>query len=339
MTLCEITNLYGIIIIGDMMNANCLLFYGNDSYLLKQKLNELFQENEILSEDIENYDYEEDGLEVVITSAMTLPFFANKKAVVLRNCVFLTEKKKISETDYNTLEKYVELKNPTTIFVMVAPYEKLDQRKKITKFLTKNIETKSFVTNLKSDSVYDYIRQVVSANHQTIESLALTQFVNRIGNNPLLIENELQKLITYAIGSERITSDMVYQVVTRDIDDNIYQLVNAYLDNNLQKTIDIYHDLKSIKIDPIWILGVIVSKFQEILYTKELIKMRYSQEDISKYFRASKGRTYYIMQNARNVDEDRLYKILEETEKLDYRIKSGQIDKFLGLELFLLKNA
>ncbi len=332
-------SIYGIIFLGDMMNANCILFYGNDSYLLKQSLNKLFQENEINIEDIENYDYEEDGIEVATTSAMTLPFFADKKAVILRNCVFLTEKKKISDLDFQRLESYINVKNPTTLFVLIAPYEKLDQRKKVTKYLTKNIETKAFITNLKSDSIYDYIRQVVSANHQTMDPIALTQFVSRIGNNPLLIENELQKLITYSMNQPRITSDMVYQVVTRNIDDNIYDLVNAYLEKNTQKTMDVYQDLKSIKIDPIWILGVIVNKFQEILYTKELIKMKYTQEDIAKYFNASRGRAYYIMQNARKLDEGHLMTLLEEMEQLDYEIKSGQIDKALGIELFLLKNA
>jgi len=42
------------------------------------------------------------------------------------------------------------------------------------------------------------------------------------------------------------------------------------------------------------------------------------------------------VQNAKAVDDDLLVKLLEETEELDFKIKSGQIEKDLGIELFLL---
>ena len=321
-----------------MMNANCILYYGNDSYLIKKTLDELFQNHEINDEDIETYDYEEDGIEVAVTSAMTMPFLADKKAVVLRNCIFLTDKKAATSDNAAILKRYCSFINPTTIFVLLAPYEKLDQRKKIVKFLTKNIDSKVCSQNKKSDSIYDYVKEEVKNNNLIIEPLALTQFVNRIGNDSQMLENELNKLITYSLDKEVITSDMVYAIVTKDIDDNIFELVNAFLANDIERTMGIYFDLKSIKIDPIWILTVIVNKFQEILYTKELIKMKYKNDDISKYFRASRGRTYYIMQNARNVDDGKLMNLLQDAEELDYKIKSGQIDKALGMELFLLKS-
>lgn len=318
------------------MNVNCVLYYGSDTYLIKKNLNDLFQSSQINDEDIETYDYEEDGIEVALNSAMTLPFLADKKGVILRNCTFLTDKKSASPVEVESLQRYCSFVNPTTIFVLMAPYDKLDLRKKIVKYLTKNIETKSYIPNKKSDSIYDYIKTEVSKNNLKIDPLALTQFVNRIGNDAVMLENELNKLITYSIGKEVITSDMVYDIVTKDIDDNIFELVNAYLENNIERTMEIYFDLRSIKIDPIWILGVIVNKFQEILYTKELIKMKYKNEDIGKYFNASRGRTYYIMQNARNIDDNALIDHLRRAEELDFKIKSGLIDKSLGVELFLL---
>jgi DNA polymerase III delta subunit len=67
---------------------------------------------------------------------------------------------------------------------------------------------------------------------------------------------------------------------------------------------EIYYDLKSIKIDPIWMLTVITSKFQEILYTKELIKQKYKNADIMKYFNASKGRVYYMMQKKKYIPSE-----------------------------------
>ena len=318
------------------MNSNCLLFYGEDSYLIKKNLDIIFKTNEINEQDIEVYDYEEDGIEVALISAMTVPFLADKKGVVLRSCSFLSDKKTATKEEIESLKRYLGFNNPASLFILIAPYVKLDTRKNIVKYLNKNIEVKSYQIALKSNAIYDLIKEEVNKNNLTIDPLALTQFVNRIGDNTTMLENELKKLITYSLNKKAITSDMVYDVVTKDIDDNIFELVNAVVEKNINKCIEIYRDLKSIKVDPIWMLGTIGNKFQEILYTKELIKQKYKKDDIMKYFRASSGRVYYMMLNAKNVDDERMMKILTDLEELDYKIKSGQIDKFLGIELFLL---
>ena len=322
-----------------MMNTTCVLLYGDDSYLIKKNLDMLFKTSEILDQDVELYDFEEDGIEAAITSAMTLPFLSDRKAVVLRNCSFLSDRTQASKEQIETLRRYCEIINPSTLFVLTAPYDKLDSRKNIVKYLLKHIDSREFTLQQKSASIYEYIREDVARNGLTIDSLALTQFVNRIGNDSTLLENELNKLITYALSKENITSDMVYDIVTKDIDDNIFELVNAVIEKDMNKAMEIYRDLNQIKTDPIWMLSAISNKFQEILYTKELIKQKFRKEDIMKYFRASSGRVYYMMQNARNVDDDWLMKILEDIEELDYKIKSGQIDKSLGIELFILNLA
>ncbi|HPJ23710.1 MAG TPA: DNA polymerase III subunit delta [Bacillota bacterium] len=319
------------------MNPNCILIHGNDNYAIKKNIEEILGISEILEEDTEYYDYEEEGLEGALQSAMTLPFLSEKKAVILKNCSFLTEQGSISSEASEALKNYCSFVNPTTIFMMTSNNEKLDLRKNLVKHLTKNIETRTCNSKANTDSIYKYIQTEVERNGLTIDYLALTQFVNRIGNDSDILENELAKLITYALDKKRITSDMVYDIVSRDLESNIYELVNAYLAKDLSKAMEIYNDLKSLKIDPIWMLSAITNKFQEILYTKELLKMKYKNEDIMKYFNASKGRVYYMVQNARNVEDDQLMKLLSRSENLDYQIKSGQIEKDLGIELFLLE--
>ncbi len=323
-------------IFGDEMNPNCILLYGDDLYAVKKEIDSILQNSGIQSEDIENYDYEEDGLTAAIQSAMTLPFLAEKKAVILRNCTFLTDAKAASSEEGDSLKQYCDINNPTTIFILTVNNEKLDLRKNLVKLLTKSIETKQFASKSNIDQLYKYVRSEIEKNHLSIDPLALTQFINRIGNDSDMLENELAKLITYSLDKKHITSDMVYAIVTKDIESNIFELVNALLEKDIDKTMEIYFDLKAIKIDPIWMLGVITNKFQEILYTKELLKLKYRQEDIMKYFNASKGRVYYMMQNAKNIDTELLVKMLAKTEELDYQIKSGQIDKTLGIELFLM---
>ncbi len=192
-----------------MMNPNCILLYGDDLYALKKYQDSIMQLSEIKEEDIELYDYEEDGLENALSSAMTLPFLAEKKAVVLRNCTFLTDKKTLTSEETESLKQYTSFLNPTTVFFMLVPEAKLDLRKNIVKYLTKSVETKAFTQKNNIDALYQYIRDEVDKNGLSIDSLAMTQFVNRIGNDSEMLEQELAKLITFALDKKNITTDMI----------------------------------------------------------------------------------------------------------------------------------
>jgi len=85
-------------------------------------------------------------------------------------------------------------------------------------------------------------------------------------------------------------------------------------------------------------IGVLMNKFQEILLTKELLREKKTFEDVMKYFAASKGRVYYMMKNAKEIDDNSLFQTIVRLEKLDYEIKSGLVDKNLGFEVFMLKS-
>ncbi len=320
------------------MNQNCYLLFGNDFISIKKETEYIFKANEIQPENVENYDAEEEGISNAITSASTMPFLVEKRGVVIRNADFLTEGKSsnVSTEEINELIRYCEIDNPSTVLVIQVQSAKLDSRKKIVKYLTKHLIVKDLNVDLKSDTIFDFIRDELRKSSLSIDPLALTQFVSRVGYNKTMIANELDKLISYAYGKDMITAEMIFDVTTRNIDDNIFQLVNAVLDNNKETMLEIYRDLMSIKVDAVWMLGAISSKFQEILYTKGLIKEKYKYEDVMKYFQATKGRTYYIMKNAKEAEGQKLLGYLSQLEELDYKIKSGQIDKNLALELFLL---
>ncbi len=95
------------------------------------------------SEDTEimSFDLEESPVDFVIDEADTFPFFSERKLVIAKNASFLkaTEKgKEKIDHDLNRLENW--LKNPSdfAVTVFIAPYEKLDERKKITKQMKQN---------------------------------------------------------------------------------------------------------------------------------------------------------------------------------------------------------
>ena len=86
------------------------------------------------------YDLEEAYLEDVVEDAHTLPFFGERKVILIKSPLFLTAQKEKLEQNIKILEEYIGEPSPFSILVFVAPYEKLDERKKITKLLKKTAD-------------------------------------------------------------------------------------------------------------------------------------------------------------------------------------------------------
>ena len=318
------------------MNRNCYLFYGEDHFRIKKETDLVFKENEIDLSMVEVYDGEEDGLDNAVTNAMTLPFLADKKGVVIKNALFLTSDQNINESEVDKLINFCEMKLDQTILVIQVIKDVLDYKSKLTKYLTKNIIVKKFSINDKEFDVYDYVRKELAKHNLKIQPFALTQFINRANTNMDNLNNELEKLIYYAYNLKEINADIVFEVINREIEDNIFDLVNALLENNREKVFKVYYDLVDHNVRSTQILGVVANKFLEILYTKALLKIKYSKADIEKFFGYSSGRVYYMIKNAEEVSDEVLYENIKHLEKLDFFIKSGRIDKDLGPELYFL---
>ena len=73
-----------------------------------------------------------------------------------------------------------------------------------------------------------------------------------------------------------------------------------------------------------------------LLYTKVLVNRRMSKDEVATYFKVKPGRAYYMMEAARKMSDSSIKSLIERISELDYNIKSGKIDKKLGLQLFIL---
>src|SRR5699024_1135346 len=119
-----------------------ILLYGLESYFIQDLQNEIVKK--ILgdggNENLATYDLEEISIDEVIIEAETYPFFENEKLIFVNNPLFLTAKQKKLPFEHNLKKLEAYLKNPVdySTIVFIGPYEKLDNRKKITKVMNKH---------------------------------------------------------------------------------------------------------------------------------------------------------------------------------------------------------
>jgi len=313
------------------------LFHGSDTFIIKSKINNLINKLKVDDFNVVNYDMEETNLKNALDDATTIPFMSDKKIVIIRNAYFLsTEKpKKDLNHDIDGLKKYLDNPVEETILVIAAPYEKLDERKAILKELKKIAEIVPCVP-LKPQDSSAWIKRQLGKENITIDNDALTEFLKRVENNTEVLFSETSKLLNFAEGMDRITLNTIKQVITKNVEDNVYEITNMILEGKQGRALEIYNDLVMHSEDPLRILGILVNKYREILHVKYLIQQGKDKTDVAQYYNASPGRAFYMMKNASAVKLNIVKKHLVKLEEIDYQIKTGQIDKRIGLELFIL---
>ena len=106
---------------------------------------------------------------------------------------------------------------------------------------------------------------------------------------------------------------------------------------NSNKAFRIYNDLKSLGNEPVSLVSIIATQVRFLYQILVLSNKGYNEANIANELSAHPYRVKMGMEKVRNYSEYELEDMLDELSKLDIQIKTGDIDRFVGLELFILK--
>ncbi|MFZ3588221.1 DNA polymerase III subunit delta [Bacillus sp. DJP31] len=321
--------------------APIYLMFGRESYFIDKTLQLLL--STVLDEEerdfnLSTYDLEEVPIEIAIEDAQTLPFFGDKRVVIVKNAWFLTgakEKEKVHH-DLQLLESYVLSPSPTAIFIIVVNAEKLDERKKITKLLKK--QTEMVESTLPDErSLSEWIKEEMKQQKVTITDGAIQLVLQYVRGSITLLVQELGKLTMYVGVGGTITSDVVQLLSSKTIEDNIFELIDCVIQKKVSEAMEIFQDLLKLNEEPIKILSLLSSQFRLLYQVKELSHRGYGQQQIATQLKIHPFRVKLALQKVAQFTSEYLLKSLSELAEMDYAIKTGRMDKKLAIELFILK--
>ena len=304
------------------------VLYGTESFLINEYIKKIQKENNI--ENLVKYNFEETTLEEIINDSLYIDMFNDKKIIVVDNSYFLND----LTIDTTILEKYLKNKNETTYLFFVSEKEKLDERKKIVKLFKKENLIKEF-NRLNEKNIEDKINNLFKENNYKIDYLAKKELINRCKNNYEDTLNEANKLMLYKIEEKEITLEDVKKVVNKPLEDNIFKLIQAITENNKRKIFEVYEDILNIGEDPIKILVMISNEFR-LIYELKIMK-NINETELATTMKIHPYRIKVTKEKTLLYTKEKLEEILNKLSDLDYNIKSGKIDKYAGLELFLIE--
>ena len=312
------------------------LVFGEQELMVNRLVDKLARETLKVIDDFNlvYFDAYKTPLYEIVNDAYTLPFMSDKKVVVIKNAYFLTtESPKLGfEQSFNELEEYLENQNEgvTLIFSVASP--KLDDRKA----LVKKVKEKSKIYALDSVNKKDLprvVRQMFDKRGLSITNEALNEFINRCGDNMYLITNEIEKLGCYK--KDLDLKDIVL-MTPKKLEDNVFEMIDAIFNKKDAEVFKIYYDLKSNNSEPITLISLIASQVRFLYQVMVLKDKGYSESNIANELSCHPYRAKIALEKVYRLNKMDLTCMLEDLSALDIKIKSGEIDRFVGFELFLL---
>lgn len=304
------------------------LLYGTLEALITDYINKIITKHKINDLNISKYNIN-DNLTDIIEDANTLSLFDDKKLIVINNNALFVGKKSV---DTIALEKYIINSNPNTILIFVVNEEKLDTRRK----LYKNIKEKGEVFEFnKLPNINTYVKNLFSGYTITNDSINL--LIKRVGNDLNRLKQEIEKIKIYKINDKLITDSDIIDCTVEKIDINIFNFIDNIIRKNKSETIKTYKELLKIGEEPIKIIVLLANQFRLMYQSKLLTSKGYSEDDIASLLHAKRYPVHLAIQKSYHYNKEVLIDNLEQLADLDIKIKSGEIDKNLALELFLLR--
>ena len=318
-----------------MVDENLYLFTGTAEIFIQNRISRIISSYDKQQVSIIKYDMEQTSFSRVLEDACTLPFLEDLKIIILRNPTFLTTKGEIANDAKNFI-KYLKKPVETSIIIINATNITPNPSNEVYKAL-KNYAMIIDYSDSEEIEIKGWITRTAAARGIEIKDSAINLFLEYINSDQVRMVNELDKIMNYVGDGGIINEEVVKLLVTRDLSKEIFNLIKAIIAKDLIKTNKIYQTLALQTKDIQGVIAMISNSFKDLLTTAKLLKAGYSQHDISRFYNVSSSRAYYIVKDAKNFKVEDLEKYIIKMTDLDYKIKSGKIDKNIGIELILLQ--
>lgn len=304
------------------------LLYGAEAYLRKQYRDRL--KNAIIGDDNMNYHYYE-GKDIsigeVIDQAETLPFFAERRLIILENSGFF-------KSGGEQLAEYLSAPSDTTFFLFVET--EVDKRSRLYKAASSKGCAVEFAIQ-DENTLKKWILGMVKKENKRISESALNFLLEKTGTDMENIRKETEKLFCYCMDKEAITEADIEEICTKRIGNHIFDMVSAIADKKQKQALELYYELLAQKEPPMRILFLIARQFNLLLQVKELKGKGYQNKAIGEKvglpgFIAGK----YVVQASRFKTRE-IRDAVEACVAAEEAIKTGRLNDNMSVEMLLIQ--
>lgn len=265
-----------------------------------------------------------------IAAAEQLPMMAP------RRIVRITDFSKLREADEEALVRYVTRPAESSVVIFVA--DELDKRRKLSKTLLDVCTSVEFAPLGETELAVWAKGRLKELKTETDER-TLHQLLALVGSNVRTLSNELEKLSAAAIGTGRITMEMVDQLVGRSRELSNFELADHLIARNRPRALQVLHRLLDDGAEPVMLIGLIASNYHRLSLAKELMTQQRSKEEVFRLVGMPYSKREEFLATARRTESNILARSIKRIAAADLAIKTSQATPRLQLEMLICELA
>ena len=305
------------------------VLYGQEAYLQKQYRDNLHKAA-VGDGDAMNFlhvqgkDY---SIPALIDFAETMPFFADRRVIVLENTGLL-------KSGGEALAEYFENPCETTTWILVE--SEIDKRSKLYKSADKAGLCVEFVTQ-DEGTLKRWVYSLIKKEGKQITERNLELFLEKTGADMNRIRLELEKLLCYTLDKSVIEAKDIEEVCTTLVTSHIFDMVDAIGMRNQQKALQLYNELQALREPPTRILYLIGRQMNILLQIKDLKRRGADNNAIAGKAGVPSFAVPKYFKQANLYKTWQLKEALERAIKADEAIKRGALQDKMSVELLIFE--
>ena len=309
------------------------ILYGQEYPIMKKQLNKLLASrlNSVDELSVFRFDFQNDDINEILNEATSFPFYVARKAVIIDNASFLQKgaKKEVVDNFFNIVKNGVD---QIDLYFLLR-CDEIDEKNPIFDLIKNNGQI--FVAlSLTPAQWPKYAKKYFMSQNCEIDNDALEELLKRIDNDLSRFINEADKLILY---KNHIDIIDVNTMVSPTLEDDVFHIANALLQGENSLALASYRDLRlTSPKDVDRLIPLLASQFRFAEQVLFLSKQGLSNNEIATELNVKPFRVGKTLSCKRHLSLGRVYLALDNLFMLDWQIKSGQIDRYYGIELFLI---
>lgn len=304
------------------------LLYGEESFLkqsYKKKLKEA-----VAGDDTMNYNYfEGKGLDVneLISLSDTMPFFSDKRLIIIEDSGFF-------KTSSEALADYLPMIPDTTCILFVE--DAVDKRNRLFKKV-KELGHAAEMKRQDSAQLARWAGTILAQNGRKITGSSMNLFLERTGDDMENIRMELEKLISYTMGSDVVTTEDMEAVTTVQVTNKIFDMVNAIVTRKTRLAMDLYEDLLTLKEPPMRILFLIARQFNQLLLVKEMTAKGTDRGTIASKLKIPPFVAGKVSAQAGAFTREQILSYVKGCVEAEEAVKTGKMNDRMAVELLITR--
>ena len=249
-------------------------FWGDDDFVINQQISKLKQD--CLDPNWLEFNYhkfsgdKEDSIRDALMEAMTPPFGSSDRLVILENTTICQQ---CSDELLKDLKRTLS-QIPSTTHLLFTSKKKPNNKLKSSKLINEYAQVKEFslIPPWQTEALINKVREVAQKKGVNITAEGSKILANCVGNDSLLLWQEIDKLAIYQGENNHPLNDDIIKSLVNVSNQNSLQLAEAILEQNINHALQLVQDLINLNEPALRIVATLVGQFRTWAIVKTAIE-------------------------------------------------------------------